>query len=101
MRRIVDAALVRDLIHGDYEGDDWEVVQEEMDGTWRWGTEHTIILRCASMGPDEEPTLWGLHYRVQTSNEDYMLMFMEEGTEVELWKAVAVPVHTTEYREER
>lgn len=93
----IDAQLLKELIFEDYEGDTWQVVQDEMTGTWRWGVEHRIILR--RVGLDGTETLWGFDYRVQTSNEEYNLQFIEDG-EVELWKAVAVPVHMIEYRKE-
>jgi hypothetical protein len=95
----IDAQLLKELIFGDYEGGAWQVVQDEMTGTWRWGVEHRIILRRVGA---ETLTLWGYDYRVGTSNEEYNLQFIEDGdSEVELWKAVAVPVHAIEYREDK
>lgn len=96
----IDAQLLKELIFEDYEDGDWQVVQNEMTGTWRWGVEHRIILKRYSL--DGLFTFWGFDYRVQTSNEEYNLQFIQDGdSEVELWKAVPVPTAKIEWKKER
>jgi hypothetical protein len=93
----IDRDLLIELTHDDVEPDGpWAIIQNKLVDTWRWGEEKEIILRHK---PTD--TLWGYTYRVETSHDEYRNLISEEDSEVELWKAVAVPVHTTEYREAR
>lgn len=92
----IDSQMLLDLLHGDYEGQDWELLEDELTDTWRWGIDRRAILRHTT----EESTLWGVDYRVETSHDEYRIDFTDD-SEVELWKAVAVPVTKIEYQEDK
>jgi hypothetical protein len=91
----IAATLLRDIIHEDYEGPEWTLVEDETTGTWRWGIMKRAILKYETQG--QPMSFWGIYYQVQTSNEDYILGFMDD-IEVELWNAVPVPVSKIEYQ---
>lgn len=90
----IPAQQLADVIHEEDDSGEWELVEDEITGRWRWGINKRAILRHS-----ETETLWGIYYQVETSNEDYRLYFLDE-IEVELWKAKAVSVQKTEYRKE-
>lgn len=87
----IDAQTLRDLIY-DNHGDEWTVLEDEITGRWRWGIHKRIIVGL-------EGQLYGYDYAVETSNDDYRIVDADENIEVELWKAVAVPVTKIEYQE--
>lgn len=91
----IAAAQLRDIIHEDDEDPEWTLIEDEVTGTWRWGIEKRVILKYET--PGQPQSFWGLYYQVQTSNEDYMLDFMDN-IEVELWNAIPVPVTKIEYK---
>jgi len=98
----IDSQLLKDLIHADYEhadyeGDTWSVIEDEIVDTWRWGINNRIILKRTSV--DGLDSFWGFDYQVETSNEEYIYSFQDD-SEVELWKAVAIPIAKLEYRKE-
>jgi hypothetical protein len=94
----IDVQLLKDLIHEDYDGPEWEVMEDVTTGTWRWGIEKRIILRYGQVDEYVPSTFWGYTYQVETSNEDYRLTFVDEDIQVELWEAIAVPVVKIEYK---
>lgn len=91
----IAATLLRDIIHEDDESPEWTLVEDEMTGTWRWGIEKRVILKYKI--PGQPDSFWGLYYRITTSNEEYILGFMDD-IEVELWSAVPVPVTKIEFQ---
>jgi hypothetical protein len=83
---MIDKELLQELScqsAGD-EMDGWVVLSNEVDGTWRWGTEHTLILRA--IGSEE---IYGYYYRHSSGDGDYS-SFDDEGEEVELMLMQAV-----------
>ena len=92
----IDTELFKDLVQDSYDGDEWMVIEDKLTGTWRWGSKNRAILKRT--GLDGVETFWGYDYRIETSHDEHRIIL--EDSEVELWKAVAVPVATTEYREE-
>lgn len=93
----IDVQLLKDLIHEDYDGPEWEVMEDVTTGTWRWGINKRIILRYAPADRSVPSTFWGYTYQVETSHEDYRLDF-DDNIQVELWNAVPVPVVKMEYK---
>jgi hypothetical protein len=94
----IDVQLLQDLIHEDYDGPEWEVMEDVTTGTWRWGINKRIILRHKVDYENVPSTFWGYTYQVQTSNEDYRLDFVDNDIQVELWEAIPVPVVKMEYK---
>lgn len=93
----IAAQLLKDLIFEEYEGNEWVLVEDEISGDWRWGIEKRVILKYET--PGQPMSFWGFDYRVSTSNEEYLLQFIEDGdSEVELWGAVPVPVSLIQYQ---
>jgi len=65
--RTIDRDLLLDLSYGD-EPDDcgWVVAERKTTGTWRWGSEHSLILKDLSDG-----TYWGINYRRTSGDESH------------------------------
>jgi hypothetical protein len=57
IQKTVSEGVALELLRGDHEG--WTTVHEDECGTWRWGTEHEIVVR------DPAGALWRFGYRTQ------------------------------------
>lgn len=65
MKRKFDLETVRNLVDGFTIGG-FIVVARDMDGEWRWGTEHYIVFKDFS-----DYTLWRLDYREPSGDAEY------------------------------
>lgn len=50
IKRKIFTEILADLIHQDYEGDEWKLHEENITGEWRWGTEHETIVEHVPTG---------------------------------------------------
>lgn len=92
MKKAIDRNLLLDLCYGDEEPDcGWSLVQKEMTGTWRWGTEHEMVVRF-----EEDQSLWGFSYRTSDGDESRNHI-RDEPELVELYPVIGVTVEVTQY----
>ena len=89
--RTIDLDLLIDLCYGDQEDDcGWSVVEKEITGTWRWGSEHSLILQAS------DGSYWGINYRV-TSGDEGGNDLRDLGNPATLYPMVARTVISTKY----
>ena len=66
-KRAIDRELLLDLSYGDADDEcGWTVVERKVIGTWRWGSEHSLVLQDLSDG-----TYWGINYRKTSGDETH------------------------------
>mgnify|MGYP001614273848 CR=1 FL=1 len=87
--------LSREGATEEYPFEGWIVVRDEVVDTWRWGVNKELILRQVDSDPAAGP-FYGITYRVETSNENYISSLKEENNPVVLreWEAF----HQVAYR---
>lgn len=91
--RTIDLDLLIDLCYGDQEDDcDWSVAEKAITNTWRWGTEHSLILLAA------DGTYWGINYRA-TGGDEGGNDLRDQGDPVTLYPMVAEKVTSIKFRD--
>ena len=90
--RTIDLDLLVDLAY-DGQPDDcgWIRVENEITGTWRWGTERSLVLQHS------DGSYWGINYRVSSGDESGHNL-RDLGNPATLYPMVAEKVTSIKFR---